>query len=946
MQVGRSTSSYCKLLLGGFCFLAMTFLSNRVLAQTWTQDSYAGFSAGSTDAAGQNLYITKQGDIRNIHRFDLNTDGYIDLLFNSTHNYDYYVPATLMSMSKDRNIQVGDLAVDGSISVEIADLNRDGYPDMVFCPNSNGLQSDRRFLTIIWGAADGWSSARSNGLLPVNGAKSVVVADLNQDSWPDIVTLNSASWMPNQPEGNVIRIYWGSPKGYMLTRYKDVGVDKGTSLAAGDFDANGFADVAVLADDVLKVLWSAKAGEEELKTTAMQDQLNSSGIKLPEADNLCLTAADTDGDGVSDLIIGTAKKIHIIGSGKNKTWKNIKTVAMPVNASSITAGDLDHDGSPDLVISSSLLNPQGGAGMGESKTVKSNSIVMWGNKGEFSASGTTELDAPYAVSTAIADLDNDGQLDIICAVEHGETTYAATSPIFLGKGNRTFEQDKSGIQTKGAYKIGIIPANNKLENKSVHAVICNRMVGNLYENVPLYLYWGGANGFSTDRRTDIPFTSGYHSLAADFNMDGYPDLVSMNSMHGGGEMDPSAGANIFWGGKDGYDFKNKHTVLKEANAANGNVADLNKDGYLDLVIGFFDKMDGSTTDLVIYYGSKDGLETKNRVAISSEGRSTSPTIGDYNKDGWLDIAVASYSKDLLRIFYGGPKGFDAGHQKTVDVPSIIDLETADLNNDGWLDIIACSYNDRVNKHHDTGLEILWGSADGFNSSNAQWLPSFTPLGPVAADFDNDGYLDLFCPAYLGDVTREDLPMNLYWGGPNGFDPGRKTVLFANSGADALAADFNKDGKMDLLIASHTSNGFHSKGMAKLYYNDGQRFTSQSMKVDDIPSPGCHWMWNVDMGHVYNRKFEQSYTSAVFNWKRNNSEGKIDYKADIPAGTKLVFAVRSADTKATLDTKAWQQVESDQFKVEKAHRFLQYKVNFISDNGDRYPVLDRVSVTLK
>jgi len=924
------------------CILNIVLLSSSVFAQTWVQNSLSSFGKGKLDASGQNLYINSKGEIRSIHRFDLNNDGNIDLLFNSTHDYDYYVPATIMSISKDRNMTVGNLAVQGSLSVQVSDLNHDGFADLVFCPNSSGLQSSNGMVTIIWGGKDGWPSYRSNGLLPINGAKSVVVADLNKDGWPDIVTLNTEAWLPGQPEGNILRIYWGSLNGFMLTNFQDIGIKNGNSLVPGDFDSDGFSDVAVLTGNAIKILWASKAqiGASKASTPVAFD---SSDIQLPDDKGTCFTTGDIDADGHLDIIVGAPQKLYIIEGKKARSGNTVRTIPLKVNATSVSVGDIDSDGSADIVISSSLLNPQSGESMGEVKTVNSNSLILWGNKGNFSSTQTRELVAPYSVSTAIADLDGDGHQDIVCAIEHGQNTYTAESMIFFGKGNRIFEQSKKGIPTNGAYNIAVIQPDEK---GTSYVVICNRMKGTLDEKVPLYLYWGSSEGFKTKNKTLIPFASGYQSMAADINEDGYVDLVCMNSMHGGGEKGANAGANIFWGSKNGFDFKSNRTVLNEENASTCNIADLNHDGYLDIVIGFFEHQDMKPTDLVIYYGSKSGFEYKNRVAIPCEGRSTSPTIADYNKDGWLDIAVSSYSKDILRIFWGSPQGFNEKHQQDINVPSIIDLETADFNNDGYLDLVACSYNDKINNHHDTGVELLWGGPNGFEQWNAQWLPGFTPLGPVVSDFDNDGYLDLFCPSYLGDITREDLPMDLYWGGPGGFNSERRTVLIGNSGSDGLAADFNKDGKMDLAVSSHTSNGFHSKGIAKIYYNDGKRFTSQSMLVKYLPSPGCHWMWNVDMGEIYNRKWEQSYESSIFNWERKNTEGNISYKADVPTGTKLSFEVRSSAMKGSLKEMEWRKVKSDEFIVNKNDHYLQYKVTLASDNGDNYPVLKKVQLILK
>jgi hypothetical protein len=52
----------------------------------WVQDSFEDFSAGSLDAAGADLFVSRQGTIRTTHRFDLNGDGHLDLVFNSSHD--------------------------------------------------------------------------------------------------------------------------------------------------------------------------------------------------------------------------------------------------------------------------------------------------------------------------------------------------------------------------------------------------------------------------------------------------------------------------------------------------------------------------------------------------------------------------------------------------------------------------------------------------------------------------------------------------------------------------------------------------------------------------------------------------------------------------------------------------------------------------------------------
>ena len=924
------------------CFLSICCFSVGVYGQTRVDETFEDFSKGTLDASGQNIYVSKKGEIRTIRRFDLNNDGFIDLLFNSTHDDDVAVPASITTMSANRQMVTTPLQVEGSVAAEITDLNKDGYPDVVICPNVQyGAQTPHRYVTIIYGGEDGWPPKRTNGLLPINGAKGVAIADLNGDSWPDIITLNSKAWLPGQPEGNIARIYWGGIHGFILTQYQDIGIDGAFRMATGNFDSDVVQDIAFLTEkNTIQFIWGEKT--EEVAETKLN--FKTTELKLPGNGSLSIAVGDVDGNGKVDLIVGSnGNSLYIIKGKGERNWQN--PIAVPnVNASSIAVGDLDKDGSLDLVVSRFSLSRKAVSEMLGGKITEDNSIkILWGDNGDFSLSRMSMLEAPYTLASAIADLDGDGQMDIICATYQGEKTFATESIIYFGKENRKFELSGKGIPGTGAYHVAVIPSDG---NRSTGILISNSMAGTLNEELPLLLYYGSANGFNEDNLLKIPFNSGYESSAADLNEDGYVDLIAINAMHAGQADNPYRGVNIFWGSKEGYDIKKHRTVLNENNASTSNIADLNRDGYLDIVIGFFDHSDGSPTKVVIYYGSEMGFELNNRIAILAEGRSSSPTIADYNKDGWLDIVVNSYSKDLLRVFWGSAEGFKEENQQVITLPSVIDIETADLNNDGYLDLIASSYDDKVNNHHDTGVMLFWGSADGFMEWNAQWLPSSTVLGPLAADFDNDGYLDLFLPSYHGEITREALPMYLYWGGIDGFTIKRRTTLILDSGADALAADFDKDGRIDLAVASHATDGAHSKAVSKVYYNDGERFQSPNIKIEYLPSTGSHWMWNYDLGHIYNRKQVQTYISSMVDWDKKGNEGKISYDALVPSGTKLTVAVRSSATKESLKEMKWRKVESGGFTVNEDDRHLQYKLTLGSDNGDRYPVLKKVSVTIK
>ena len=914
--------------------LIISCVTINAFGQSWVEDSFEDFIDGTLDASGNNIYVSRDGKISTINRFDLNNDGWIDLLFPHTHDRQNIIQPTLAEISSDRTIQTSRLEIDGSKQVETADLNKDGWLDLVFCPSRSGLQYPRRFVSIIYGGEDGWPASRSNGLLPVHGVDAIALADLNDDSWIDIVTLNAEGWLHGQPDGKIMRVFWGGERGYILTRYQDVGVENAIALASGDFDEDGANDVAFLrSDNKIEIFWSTATNENEVSA-------KSSKILIPGSFHQSINVADSNNDELPDLIIGSGSDEIIIVPGKRgRTWKSPLEIA-GFSASHVAAEDLDGDSYVDLVLSYFKLQfAGGGEDAGAAKESVDVTNILWGDKKGFSASRSTSLEAPKQKTSAIGDFDRDGNPDIAIAIHQGASDYLTESIIYYGKGGREFEIGDNKISTEGTFSVLSVPQS---EGKPSVLIFNNSVGGSVKEEVPAFLYWGGPHGFSTERLLKIPLRSGYEASAADLNADGHTDVILLDELHAGGEAsdDPYAGVNIYWGSSAGIELENR-TNLTESYLASSTIADLNKDGYLDMVLGQFTKSDEfPESEVIIYYGAKDGFDRRNRVTIPCDYRSLSIQLADYDKDGWLDIAANSYQDGGVSVFYGGADGYDVNRSVKIYAPSVVDLETADLNNDGWLDIVACSYRDFVNVHNDTGSLIFWGGEDGFKEWNSQWLPGFTPLGPVIADWDSDGFLDLFFPFYHGDISREEQPCYLFWGSAKGYSKRGRTHLFNDSGADGLAADFNKDGLLDLAVANHTIDGNHNT-VSKIFLNDGNRFAKPH--IDTVPTHGPHWMYNSDMGHIYDRSWQQFYASSIFTLEKSSASGSLNYTAEVPEGTKLKFYIRSGADKGKLRKNPWRSVDSGAFKFENTDRYFQYKAVFISDNGDRFPMLDRVNL---
>ena len=206
---------------------------------------------------------------------------------------------------------------------------------------------------------------------------------------------------------------------------------------------------------------------------------------------------------------------------------------------------------------------------------------------------------------------------------------------------------------------------------------------------------------------------------------------------------------------------------------------------------------------------------------------------DLNNDGFLDLFVGQdhnqvESEDVL-IYRGGPRGFRSllpdlpEHQPLGKLLSQIRKREAgvtrlpskgggrsllvDLNQDGYLDLVFCNFI------HNYGVEtdamIYWGSREGFRPDRRTLLPTLLGSAVAAADFNRDGFVDLAIAnhgieGWKRFGTAQHLESYIYWNGPTGFSSQRRAVLPSVSALDVAAGDLNRDGFPELLFVNNNS----------------------------------------------------------------------------------------------------------------------------------------------
>lgn len=91
LQLLRYGLRWARILYSGAAFFVAL-----LAAETWT-DTGPTFVAGTLGNSGQNLYVNRRGELETIRRYDLDGNGHLDLLFNSTHDTYHALPATLVA---------------------------------------------------------------------------------------------------------------------------------------------------------------------------------------------------------------------------------------------------------------------------------------------------------------------------------------------------------------------------------------------------------------------------------------------------------------------------------------------------------------------------------------------------------------------------------------------------------------------------------------------------------------------------------------------------------------------------------------------------------------------------------------------------------------------------------------------------------------------------------
>jgi Bacterial Ig-like domain (group 3)/FG-GAP-like repeat len=326
--------------------------------------------------------------------------------------------------------------------------------------------------------------------------------------------------------------------------------EQGLGVAIGDLNGDGIPDLAALGMSTLTIMLGNGDGSFRAGPAVSLGPSDSSAIKI----------ADLNGDGKADLVVtnlfynGSTEGgvIVLLGNGDGTFQPAVEYDSGGLEARNVAVADVNGDGHLDLV----TINC-GSSGSNPCFTTGILGVLLGNGDGTFQPAVAYGSGGGDGAGIAIADLNNDGKLDLVAANALGSVA------VLLGNGDGTFQLPAIYEVTGDAWNVAIadLNADGKLDVAAT--------------GVSILLGEGNGNFMAP---MNYPGLGGYNMAITDVDGDGKPDLL-VTQLNGNAE-----GLSVMLGNGDGT-FQSPLPFATGGVAAwDVVVADLNGDGRMDAVV--------------------------------------------------------------------------------------------------------------------------------------------------------------------------------------------------------------------------------------------------------------------------------------------------------------------------------------------------------------------------
>src|SRR5215469_7214854 len=248
----------------------------------------------------------------------------------------------------------------------------------------------------------------------------------------------------------------------------------------------------------------------------------------------------------------------------------------------------------------------------------------------------------------------------------------------------------------------------------------------------------------------------------------------------------------------------------------GVTGDFNGDGKLDLVIA--DSCQNSRCDTVgvvsVLLGNGDGtFHGARKFQAGPAGTSALfVTSGDFNRDGKLDLLVINNGINLfgdVSVLLGNGDGtFQPPVTYGVGGSTPVWAAVGDLNRDGKLDLAVANQCGHDPACRQGTVSILLGNGDGTFRPQQSFFVGIFPLAVAVADFNGDGHRDLVLtlPCGTDGTCTSNGGVGILLGNGDGtFQPVAVYIGLGSDTAELGVGDFNGDHHADVVALDYQTS---------------------------------------------------------------------------------------------------------------------------------------------
>ncbi len=766
---------------------------------------------------------------------DLNNDGQVDIISIGYDSIDGH-PNHLYYFENNSGVfldpvQIGNTPLEKNIQLKKADINNDGFSDVIYLDKTAGA------VSVYQNLQNGSLSAPIQIISQFPEIDVVEFADIDNDNQIDIVLsslfTDEIVWFKNQGMfafGNAQTIVALNPGNYTIR------------FTLTDYDSDGDKDLFYISQMTQQLMFTINLGSAVFDSPAVIDFY----ISLSNSYAPILNHMDINQDGTDDLVV------NMLASDDNILWYEFVSGIIsprhelsPIGMSTLyhplftIYEDLNGDGYNELILAdwNDIKYFPNNAG-----TISSNPVTLISNL------------PSYITNISIRDYNSDNNPDIVVNdANTGIQCYSNNTNFSFG-----LVQTLSPEIIRPDYVI-----SSDLDSDGLTDIV-------FLKNSSRELNWMKNLGNDNFGPPQVFFTVPIAPLyltpdvkefqLADLDNDGIHDLVTLKGIGSSGYIEYFKGTgNMVFAASTGISATSLDVLsFRIADLENDNDLDIIYYSYYDNQVGFYENLGaGAFSAAQIIDNTCD-----NPYVI---------TVSDLDNDSDLDVISVSVGDNKMKAHINTGNNMFA-------TPVVISSQLSansyqifseDADTDGLSDIILSTHGgNKVSWFKNTGNGTFSGENIITTGMN---LPNIQPF-----DYDDDGDPDILCKSSF-DPKGTYLLENLGNGNFLPMGPKIMNILFA----DATFNDFDNDGDLDI-VSSAENRLFYSENLHNKTVIEGKIFcdlnNNGALDSSDVgmtvvgigTNPAASYVFSDNVGNYRISFYDSSqaytvYTQLLPNW---------------------------------------------------------------------------------